>query len=149
MRAPEPLPDPEIDDVLVRQISALVNTPDQAASTGAGWAAKRLRTHTAIRAATFRDGTAGDVVDGLCHALRSRPVLGPDGHTTIRGVTAGGIGSLNPAYVVSIVDPLHCRVVIAAYAKEGLIKQHTARRAVAKLLTDLPVLPPVSDAKST
>ena len=37
MRAPEPLPDPELDDALVRQISSLVNTPIKQHQPAPAW----------------------------------------------------------------------------------------------------------------
>lgn len=56
---------------------------------------------------------------------------------TLRGVVGSGVGSLNPAYVIIIVDVLTSTIGIAAHAKEGLIKQRTAQKAVAKVRSSL------------
>lgn len=61
-------------------------------------------------------------------------VLAEDGHF-LGGVLLSGAASMNPAFVALQVEPDH--LLVKAYAKEGLIKQHTAERAIETLLAAL------------
>ncbi|GAA1850884.1 hypothetical protein GCM10009813_10510 [Brevibacterium marinum] len=56
---------------------------------------------------------------------------------TLRGIVGSGVGSLNPAYVIIVVDAQSSTIGIAAHAKEGLIKQRTAQKAIAKVRSAL------------
>lgn len=59
---------------------------------------------------------------------------------TISGVLGSGFLNKNPALVhceVSAISDQGCTVVITGAAKEGLIKQHTAEKAVKRLIESL------------
>ncbi|NJC56665.1 hypothetical protein [Brevibacterium marinum] len=60
-----------------------------------------------------------------------------DAVVTLRGIVGSGVGSLNPAYVIIVVDAQSSTIGIAAHAKEGLIKQRTAQKAIAKVRSAL------------
>ena len=70
----------------------------------------------------------------LSEALRECTTETEGTVTVLRGVAGSGFGGMNPAVVVAVVDTDAGAVTIAAYAKEGLIKQRTAKKAVAALL---------------
>jgi len=50
----------------------------------------------------------------------------------LEGLVFSGIGNMNPAVLVISVEK--DIIYISAYAKEGLIKQHTAEKAIKKYL---------------
>ncbi|MBM6588966.1 hypothetical protein [Brevibacterium sp. RIT 803] len=137
--------DPEIDSILAELLGGLgaKSTVFGAGGYGAKWSAKRLKTETAQEVievapaeqrrilAEWAAGTSGAA--GSFDRLDSRD----DAVVTLRGVVGSGVGSLNPAYVIIIVDVLTSTIGIAAHAKEGLIKQRTAQKAVAKVRSSL------------
>ncbi len=55
-------------------------------------------------------------------------VLGTSGDKIISGVILSGAAAMNPCYFIIMTEGN--RAEIKAYAKEGLIKQHTAEKAV-------------------
>ena len=55
-------------------------------------------------------------------------VLGSGGESMICGVILSGAASMNPCYIIIRLNGN--RAEIRAYAKEGLIKQHTAEKAI-------------------
>lgn len=58
-------------------------------------------------------------------------VLGSGGESMVCGVILSGAASMNPCYIIIRLNGN--RAEIRAYAKEGLIKQHTAEKAVKAL----------------
>jgi hypothetical protein len=58
------------------------------------------------------------------------------GRTAVRGVIGSGAMNMNPAVVVVHVHP-GGRVVVQAAAKEGLIPQRTARKAVRQVIESM------------
>ena len=58
-------------------------------------------------------------------------VLGSGGESMVCGVILSGAASMNPCYIIVRLNGN--RAEIKAYAKEGLIKQHTAEKAVKAL----------------
>ncbi|MDE7302277.1 MAG: hypothetical protein K2N60_03030 [Oscillospiraceae bacterium] len=58
-------------------------------------------------------------------------VLSSCGESMVCGVILSGAASMNPCYVIIRLNGN--RAEIKAYAKEGLIKQHTAEKAVKSL----------------
>ena len=69
--------------------------------------------------------TVRDAID------RYGSVLGSGGESMICGVILSGAASMNPCYIIIRLNGN--RAEIRAYAKEGLIKQHTAEKAVKAL----------------
>jgi len=62
------------------------------------------------------------------------------GFAVISGTLGSGFLNMNPAVIISVLKPRgeHATIVlIKGYAKEGLIKQHTARKAVEKITAAL------------
>ncbi len=62
---------------------------------------------------------------------RCGTVLGSSDDKIISGVILSGAAGMNPCYIIAVTDG--DRAEIKAYAKEGLIKQHTAEKAVKAL----------------
>jgi hypothetical protein len=61
-------------------------------------------------------------------------------HPSLTGVIGSGLLNLNPAIVCAEIvaaDETGCTVVLTAAAKEGLIKQRTAKKALARLTAAL------------
>lgn len=78
--------------------------------------------------------TGGNAFEAVRDALsKCGKVLGSSGESMVCGVILSGAASMNPCYVTVRLDGVHAE--IKAYAKEGLIKQHTAEKAV-KLLKE-------------
>lgn len=134
--------DPEIDAVLVEQLAELgaVTAPfGGGAAVGAAWTARTLKTETARDMMSFAPALAESVVEALAAVLEAEPERADESSVVlVRGTVGSGFGGMNPAYVVASVDPTKATVGLAAYAKEGLIKQRTASKAVAKVLQALP-----------
>jgi len=135
MDEPELESDPEIDAVLadlIGQLGARFSLVGR--GTGAAWSARRLKTETAHQIIDFDPNQSDRAVHALTEMLGTRPETDPEsGETHFRGVVGAGFGNLNPAYVLAVVAPAKGGIGVAAYAKEGLIKQHTARKAVVKV----------------
>jgi hypothetical protein len=109
-------------------------------SRGAAWAARRLKTETAVDTRYFDPSQTPAVLVALSQALHAQldpPGRASDGTVVLRGVVGSGVAGLNPAYVIAVVEAAVGQVSIAAHAKEGLIKQHTAQKAVRQLLATL------------
>lgn len=132
--------DPEIDSVLTAQLGELgaKSSLFGAGGHGARWSAKRLKTETAHevidvpRAEHDRIlATLNDSLSGGGTSATSGP--SDDSVITTRGIVGSGFASMNPAYVIIVVDRQSSTVGIAAHAKEGLIKQRTAQKAVDKV----------------
>lgn len=54
---------------------------------------------------------------------------------TIEGIIYAGVGNMNPAIVV--VRVFDNSITISAFAKEGVIKQHTAKKAIDRFVSAL------------
>lgn len=147
--------DSEIDQVLAEQLGNLgaKSTLFGAGRHGAKWSARRLKTETAQEvievAPAEQRRILAELAAGTSSAAGSfgRLVSHNEGHdaldsrddavVTLRGIVGSGVGSLNPAYVIIVVDAQSSTIGIAAHAKEGLIKQRTAQKAVAKVRSAL------------
>ncbi|WCE39203.1 hypothetical protein PGC08_14525 [Brevibacterium sp. BDJS002] len=137
--------DPEIESILAERLGGLgaKSTVFGAGGYGAKWSAKRLKTETAQEvievAPAEQRRILAELAAGTSSAAWSFDRLDSrdDAVVTLRGVVGSGVGSLNPAYVIIIVDVLTSTIGIAAHAKEGLIKQRTAQKAVAKVRSSL------------
>lgn len=71
-------------------------------------------------------------------------------HPTASGVVGSGFFNLNPAIVqaqIVGVEAETCTVILTGAAKEGLIKQRTARKAVHRLADELNASPEPSAAQ--
>jgi hypothetical protein len=130
------------DDVLERELAKLggvvAGGPMGAASVK--WVARRLSSSSA-------EGTLEvpmNARDALVHAFRALTEVGellPDetehGIPALRAVVGSGTLGMNPAVVDLSVEPVAeslARVTIRATAKEGLIKQHTAEKAIKRVI---------------
>lgn len=80
------------------------------------------------------------MLEALSRLLRApvEPGRTPEEAFVVRGVIGSGVGGLNPAHVVAVVDVAASRLSVAAHAKEGLITQRTAQKAVRRVLDELP-----------
>lgn len=137
--------DSEIDQVLAEQLGNLgaKSTLFGAGRHGAKWSARRLKTETAQEvievAPAEQRRILAELAAGTSSAAGSFGRLDSrdDAVVTLRGIVGSGVGSLNPAYVIIVVDAQSSTIGIAAHAKEGLIKQRTAQKAVAKVRSAL------------
>lgn len=137
--------DPEIDNVLAELLGSLgaKSSVFGAGRYGAKWSAKRLKTETAQEVIDIAPAEQERIIAALTgdasNAPRSFGRLDSqdDSVVTLRGIVGSGVGSLNPAYVIIVVDAQSSTIGIAAHAKEGLIKQRTAQKAVAKVRSAL------------
>ena len=94
-------------------------------------AMKRLPTETAYKEVQAKESDA---------FLNARNALMESGLVTeenrdagiVEGIVYAGVANMNPAVVVICVEDSTIR--ICAYAKEGLIKQHTAEKAIEKYI---------------
>ena len=121
--------DSEVDALLTEIIAGMgAGTPFGGGAVGARWGAKRLKNEVATARVDVGPQQVDAAVARLADLLRSAPQQ--DGPTvTLAGVLGSGFGNMNPALVRVEVTPAgHIR--IAAHAKEGLIKQRTAQKAV-------------------
>lgn len=109
-------------------------------SLGAGGASRQLpkqafETVVEVRADAVRAAAAfSGAMSRLGRLLGSRPD-GPD--PVVAGVVGGGFLSLNPAVIEVRFAPLgpgRCHATVIGVAKEGLIKQATAEKAVRRVL---------------
>lgn len=98
---------------------------------------QKFETVVAVRADSVNAAVAfSDAIARLGRLLDDGPSE-PDG--TISGVIGGGISNKNPAVVQVRIAPEaegRCRATLTGTAKEGVIKQRTAERAVKRLLGD-------------
>ncbi len=129
----------DVDEVLIGLLGetargSLPPILSGAAASGARWSAKRLKTETAVDRRALSVEQARAAVIRLSEALRECTTETEGAATVLRGVVGSGFGGMNPAVVVALVDTDAGAVTIAAHAKEGLIKQGTAKKAVAALL---------------
>lgn len=136
--------DSEIDQVLAEQLGNLgAKSVFGAGRHGAKWSAKRLKTETAQEVIAAAPAEQRRILAELAGSTSSaagsfgRLDSRDDAVVTLRGVVGSGVGSLNPAYVIIIVDAQTSTIGIAAHAKEGLIKQRTAQKAVDKVRSAL------------
>ena len=138
-------PDPEIDAVLAQRLAGLGGAlvGDSGGPAGAAWAAKRLKTETAADIRRFDPRRSDDVLASLSQLLECSPehqqADDQGGTATLRGVIGSGFGGMNPTYVLAVVDTSGGSVSIAAHAKEGLIKQRSAEKAVQRVVAELPI----------
>jgi hypothetical protein len=140
-------PDLEIEAVLGQRLAGLgalgcALGGASGAGAGAAWAAKRLKTETAADTRRFDPRRSGDVLASLSRLLECAPEYqrpdGQDGTATLRGVIGSGFGRMNPTYILAVVDTAGGSVGIAAHAKEGVIKQRSAEKAVQRVIAELP-----------
>lgn len=136
--------DPEIDRVLAEQLGILgAKSVFGAGRHGAKWSAKRLKTEVAHEMFTIPPGQQDHILaclaDDTSTLARSfeRVDAQDDSVVTARGIVGSGFGSMNPAYVIISVDAQTSTLGIAAHAKEGLINQQTAQKAVDKVASAL------------
>lgn len=137
--------DPEVDDVLAELLGGLgaKSSVFGGGRHGAEWSAKRLKTETAREvidiAPAEQQRVLATLADDASNAAGSFGRLDSqdDAVVTLRGIVGSGVGSLNPAYVIIVVDAQSSTIGIAAHAKEGLIKQRTAQKAIAKVRSAL------------
>ncbi|MBB6628353.1 hypothetical protein H5V45_13585 [Nocardioides sp. KIGAM211] len=135
----------EIDEVLVARLAELGTGPGPMRGGAVAWSARRLATETATGRASFDPASVEAVVASLREALEEADEVpgsdgagvGDGGGRAVRGVVGSGFGGLNPAYVLAEVDAAAGEVRVAAWAKEGLIKQRSAAKAVDKVLAAL------------
>lgn len=140
-------PGSDIDTILSEQLANLAEgaAPESGglAARSSAWTAKRLKTQSAAQEQVFEPHRGRELVNLLAQTLDCTPEYHqPDqqtGPATLRGVIGSGFGGMNPSYVRAVVDLNQGRLAIAAYAKEGLINQDTAQKAIRKLLAELPL----------
>lgn len=72
--------------------------------------------------------TAGGFEAAKAALSKCGTVLGESGGELVCGVTASGFGNANPCYM--LIFAKDGKINVKAYAKEGLIKQHTAEKAL-------------------
>lgn len=112
---------------------------------GVDFAAKYL-TREIFEASFTCDGSIQQTLMKCAHALvavgeriegdPTRPEV------AIRGVVHAGFKNMNPAVVDVVITRArtnHCLVTVVGHAKEGMIRQKTAERAVRRLLLQLGV----------
>ena len=114
----------QINEILADMISAY-------AAPGLGRkavlkAAQKLAVSTNEASAEVKGENAFETVRDAIDRYGS--VLGSGEESMICGVILSGAASMNPCYI--IVKLNGNRAEIKAYAKEGLIKQHTAEKAI-------------------
>lgn len=118
--------------------------------SGARFAARFLnRTETHEEQVALPDGVDPLVrAEEVLRELAADPewLAGTDGTPAVRGVVGAGWFGLNPAVVTVSAAPAGGLTVRAA-AKEGLIGQHTAERAVRRVVDALG--PPAASARPT
>lgn len=124
----------QINEMLADMISAYT-TP------GLGRKAA-LRTARKLAVSVFEDSTevtGENAFKTMQKAIeKCGSVLGSGEESMIGGVIFSGAASMNPCYIIVRIDGN--RADIKAYAKEGLIRQHTAEKAVNALKSELRLL---------
>lgn len=159
-----PPPDPHADEILRRELGKLGSVSGSIGGRigggaagaaggalggrlGAEWAARYLSNET-YEASVDVTGDPADAVMRCFEALLSvgsitEPADGPaDGveHPRLVAVVGAGFFNMNPALVEVDVEPTAAdgsRVTVRATAKEGLIKQRTAEKAVRRVVDRL------------
>ena len=109
-----------------------------------GTGARRLRTRGA-ELTVSRPDAPGAVADALraLFAREGQPIdgeLAGDAGGWLRGIVGAGALDLNPAVVRAVLRPAPgaaTRVELSASAKEGLIPQRTAKKALARVVDGL------------
>lgn len=133
--------DPEIENVLAEQLANVgARVPYGGTGASTGWTARRLKTETAHQIVDILPDRMDDVISAL-GAILEPAARKSDSQTVqvtrFRGIVGSGFGGMNPAYVLAIADPEHGTISVAAHAKEGLIKQRTAKKAIQSVLEAL------------
>ena len=119
-------------------------TDDELLVAALGRGAGRLRTRGA-ELTVARAGAPGAVGDALraLFAREGQPIdgeLAADVGGWLRGIVGAGALDLNPAVVRAVLRPAPggaTTVELSASAKEGLIPQHTAKKALARVVDGL------------
>ena len=129
--------DDEVDSVLAAQLAELGarTTVFGAGRLGAGWTAKRLKTETSqtLLDVSGRDTESLTTEIGQVLGAAASRAQQEDSQTVWRGIVGSGFASMNPAYVIIVLDRQAATLGIAAHAKEGLIRQRTAQKAVSRV----------------
>ncbi|WP_172170886.1 hypothetical protein [Brevibacterium sp. CT2-23B] len=127
--------DPEVDAVLTSLLGSLGESSSVfgAGRLGAEWSAKRLKTETHHAVIEVPPDETERVLNQVTQLVSAHIPATDDPVVTIRGVIGSGFASMNPAYVIVVLDRRESTLGIAAHAKEGLIKQRTAQKAVTKI----------------
>ncbi|MGR6091707.1 hypothetical protein ACU4IU_14170 [Brevibacterium sp. CSND-B09] len=127
--------DPEVDAVLTSLLGSLGESSNVfgAGRLGAEWSAKRLKTETHHAVIEVPPNETERVLNQVTQLVSAHTPATDDPVVTIRGVIGSGFASMNPAYVIVVLDRKESTLGIAAHAKEGLIKQRTAQKAVTKI----------------
>lgn len=133
--------DDEVDAVLLEQLGALAGFRG---ARGAQWSARRLQTETYADSQSYDPVQHHQVASMLGALLQAWPQTQPGRHgwiTVVRGVVGAGFLNMNPTYVIAVLEPDVGRISVAAHAKEGLIKQHSAQKAVRRIFSQLSSTP--------
>lgn len=132
-----PDPDDEVDAVLLDVLGILAGAHG---ARGARWSARRLKTETYSDSRPYDPAQHEWLAYLLSDLMQAPPRMqqGPNGPITVlRSVVGSGFWDMNPTYVIAVLEPDRGMISIAAHAKEGLIKQHSAEKAVRRLTSQL------------
>jgi hypothetical protein len=127
----------ELEDLLEAELARLGRRGGLDRGVGARFVSQRLRVDT-FTATIEADASLEAVTSWVDAALGilGRPIDGP----AHRAVIGAGFRNLNPAVVeaaVSELGPHRTRVVVRGVAKEGVLSQRTAAKAVGRVLDAL------------
>jgi hypothetical protein len=127
----------ELEDLLEAELARLGRRGGLDRGIGARFVSQRLRVDT-FTATIEADASLEAVTSWVDAALGilGRPIDGP----AHRAVIGAGFRNLNPAVVeaaVSELGPHRTRVVVRGVAKEGVLSQRTAAKAVGRVLDAL------------
>lgn len=115
-----------------------IPVPAKGAGAGARFATKLLSVKEAHREAEpkEKDSYQAAYQNAKTALMKTGEVLEEDEHNgTITGTVISGIQDMNPA--VLVIDVEQENLKITAYAKEGIINQHTSEKAIEKFVEAL------------
>jgi len=127
----------QTNDILARELRHL-------GGAGAGWVA-RLLPNNEYEVNTDIEASDRTILDLAEQVLAMEGTLRPDltkdiGTASVAAIVGSGAGNLNPTIVVveaRSIGANRCRVRIVGIAKEGLIKQLSAEKAVKRIVEQL------------
>lgn len=143
------------NDLLLRELGKITETKGtlggvlprslgEAMSSGARFAARFLPTETYTRRFSLPVGIERALKSGFSVLTKIGTLESETGanapYPMLKAVVGSGFFNLNPAIVYFEIlegDASSCEVTITAAAKEGLVKQHTAEKAVERIATEV------------
>lgn len=129
--------DDEVDAVLLEELGAVAGVRG---APGARWSARRLQTETYAESQAYDPVQHHQIASVLSALLQAWPETRRGQHgwiTLVRSVVGSGFLNMNPTYVIAVLEPDLGRIGVAAHAKEGLIRQRSAQKAVGRIFSQL------------